>query len=106
MRTINVYQIWTMGTLSEGEAPCPLFMEYEDESYLKVLEMFKEMYEEKKLCAIFVATKKVTDPEYDDKLIFESPDNGKTVYVRKFGSVERTLLDEAESDKVRGLWRL
>jgi hypothetical protein len=95
-----------MGVLSEGEAPCPLFMEYEHESYLKVLELFQEMYAEKKLCAIFVATKKVVDPEYDDKIIFESPDNGKTVYVRKFGSVERMLLDESESLKVRGLWKL
>jgi hypothetical protein len=97
-----------MGTLSEGEAPCPLFMDYEDESYLKVHEMFQEMYEEKKLCAIFVATKTVIDPEYDDKIIFESPDNGKTVYVRKFGSVERTLLDEKESEslRLRGLWKL
>lgn len=37
------------------------------------------------------------------KMIFESPDNGKTIYVRKSGSSIRFLLNEANIAESRGL---
>lgn len=105
MKSVNVYQIWSLGSLSEGEEPCPLFLEYEDLSYLKVYEEFRRMHEES-MCAIFVASKIVDEASDADKKIYESPDNGKTVYVRKFGSSLRILLNDDEADRLRGLFRI
>ena len=105
MKTINIYQIWKMGALSDDESPMPLFLEYEDSNYVNVLTEFRKRHEDNNLCAIFVATKMVTE-EGDDKLIYESPDHGKTIYVRKFGSADRQLLQDARADMVRGLWKI
>lgn len=94
-----------MGALSDDESPIPLFLEFEDSNYVNVLTEFKKRYELDNLCAIFVTTKMVTE-ECDDKLIYESPDHGKTIYVRRFGSLERHLLQDSKADTVRGLWKI
>ena len=95
-----------MISLSTGEEPSPLFMEYEDESYLKVHEVFKKKYDDGDLCAIFIDTRMIAEPEDAEKKIYESPDGGKTIYVREFGSNLKRLLDDDEADRLRGLIKI
>lgn len=106
MRTINVYQIWSMVSLSEGEEPSPLLLEFENESYSKVHQVYKEKFNNGEMCAIFIDTRTVADEEDRGKMIYESPDGGKTIYVREFGSNLKRLLSDDESDKMRGLIRI
>lgn len=40
------------------------------------------------------STMHILDFNIDDDVIYESPDKGETVYVRKFGSLDRILYDE------------
>lgn len=35
----------------------------------------------------------------ETRKIYESPDGGKTIYVREFGSLERTLLEKKDARK-------
>lgn len=106
MRTVTVYQIWSMISLTSGEEPSPLFMEYESESYLKVHEEFRKKFDAGDLCAIFIDTRTIQDPEDKGKMIYESPDGGKTIYVREFGSNLKRLLDDDEADRMRGLIKI
>jgi hypothetical protein len=40
-----------------------------------------------------------TSPARETRKIYESPDGGKTIYVREFGSLERTLLEKKDARK-------
>lgn len=38
--------------------------------------------------------------------IYESPDKGKTIYVRKFGSVERKKIPQTHQDMIDDGWTM
>mgnify|MGYP003113621061 FL=1 len=77
------YQLWDMVSYGEGEPLLPFTLLKESDSFNEVYEVFS--INRDMPCVIMVDNKKPTIKINKKSKIFESPDNGKTVYERSFG---------------------
>jgi hypothetical protein len=92
----SVYEIWEMVSFGPGEPAQPFFLIEKSDNFNTMYDKYKKISKEKSCVIICSKQNKVVVNQGDDKkYIFESPDNGKTVYRRKFGDIEgRELVSE------------
>ena len=92
----NIYEIWEMVSFGPDEPAQPFFLIEKSDNFNIVYDRYKKI-SEKKACVIICSkqNKVVVNQGDDKKYIFESPDDGKTVYRRKFGETgKRELVSE------------
>ncbi len=77
------YQLWDMVSYGEGEPLSPFTLLKESDSFNEVYEVFSSNGDIP--CVIILDNRKPTIEINKKSKIFESPDNGKTVYERSFG---------------------
>tara|TARA_A100001515_G_scaffold143839_1_gene146106 strand:- start:9504 stop:9770 length:267 start_codon:yes stop_codon:yes gene_type:complete len=81
-----MYELWHV----VGEQP--LFLLKKEETFDKIYEEFKLTSITKPCVIVFSERKTDIGIGGSEVFIYESPDNGKTVYKRKFGSYECKVL--------------
>ncbi len=77
------YQLWDMISYGEGEPLLPFTLLKESDSFDEVYDEFNR--NRGTPCVIILDNKKPKIKINKESKIFESPDNGKTVYERSFG---------------------
>jgi len=79
------YQLWDMVSYGVGEPLLPFTLLKESDTYDEVYELFKINTEKQNPCVIVLNNEKQKIKIDKKSKIFESPDNGRTVYERYFG---------------------
>ena len=78
------YQIWDMVSYGHGEPLEPFMLYKESELFEDIYHSFNKRIKEVP-CIITLENPLIKDTPKSNKKIYESPDGGKTLYVRDFG---------------------
>lgn len=89
MEAKKIYKLWTVVYLSKDEPLTPFILEATSHDK-NVLEEKQKELKEKSIQTVI--TEEIEDLQENITWIYESPDNGKTIYRRKKGEKERELI--------------
>jgi len=78
------YELWDAIAMSKEEPLEPFSKLFESDNFTEMYIRFKKEYENGRMCVV-VANKKPNEHKTDEK-IYESPDNGETIFERTVGN--------------------